>query len=461
MQLNTQVNTQLNTQANMQMNMRLKKSLSWLLGCALAVGVAPASAQELTRVARIQALGKTNAPQDIYDTRVQSPKSALFSPDGKKLYINALEGGQTLVYSFPELKPLTAIDHVFGPADAALFQGETTVFGYPYFHGKSGAYNHFLGKPVEMAVSHGGKYLWVPYYRRSFDVNASSPSALAIIDMQTDRIVRVMPTGPLPKYVAISPDSRQAVVTHWGDNTLGVLDISAPDPKAFRYTAHWVVERQLATDGIQGNRDNNCGFCLRGTVYTPDGSTVLVARMGGGGIAGFEAASGRYLGTVTNIVANPRHMVISHDGATLFVSGNQSGQVGRYKLSALLQALREAGGQRVAGPGGQALAVGPGVRTIELSPDQRSLYAAVNLDAKLARIDLASWAVTSAVEVDPYAVGLAVSPDGQAVVTTSQGRDSGGGGGQSVGIYRVATPAATASTAPNAANNAATNAARR
>jgi DNA-binding beta-propeller fold protein YncE len=361
----------------------------------------------------------------------------MFSQDGKKLYINALEGGQTLVYSFPELQPLKSIDHTFGPADAAIFQNETTVFGYPYFYGKAGQYNHFLGKPVEMAMSHNGKYLWVPYYRRSFDLNASSPSALAIIDMQTDKVVRVMPTGPLPKYVAISPDSRQAVVTHWGDNTLGVLDISAEHPQDFRYSGHWVVERKLPTEGIKGNRDNNCGFCLRGTVYSPDGQTVLVARMGGGGVAGFEAATGRYLGTVTDIVPNPRHMVVSHDGRTLYVSGNQSGLVGRYDLAAVVQALKAAGSQRVAGPGGRSLSVGMGVRTIELSPDQRSLYAAINNDSKLVKIDLSSWSVVARSDVDPFTVGLAVSPDGKTIVTTSQGREMVGG--HSVGLYRDAT----------------------
>jgi DNA-binding beta-propeller fold protein YncE len=257
---------------------------------------------------------------------------------------------------------------------------------------------------------------------------------MAIIDMQTDKVVRVMPTGPLPKYVAISPDSRQAVVTHWGDNTLGVLDISAQHPRDFRYTDHWVVERKLPTDGIKGNRDSNCGFCLRGTIYTPDGRLVLVARMGGGGVAGFDTATGRYLGTVTDIVPNPRHMVISQDGKTLYVSGNQSGLVGRYDLSALVQALKLASGQRVAGPGGRSLAVGLGVRTIELSPDQRSLYAAVNNEAKLVKVDLASWSVVSRSDVNPFTVGLAVSPDGRTVVTTSQGRDTVGG--FSVGLYR-------------------------
>lgn len=414
------------------------KKLFWT-GCMVSMfWVGGALSQEsLVRVARIQALGKTNAPQDIYDARIQSPKSAMFSQDGKKLYINALEGGQTLVYSFPDLQPLKSIDHTFGPADAAIFQNETTVFGYPYFHGKAGQYNHFLGKPVEMAMSHNGKYLWVPYYRRSFDLNASSPSALAIIDMQTDKVVRVMPTGPLPKYVAISPDSKQAVVTHWGDNTLGVLDISAEHPRDFRYSGHWVVERRLPTEGIKGNRDNNCGFCLRGTVYSPDGQTVLVARMGGGGVAGFEAATGRYLGTVTDIVPNPRHMVVSHDGRALYVSGNKSGLVGAYDLAAVVQALKAAEAQRVAGPGGRSLSVGMGVRTIELSPDQRSLYAAINNDSKLVKIDLSSWSVVARTDVDPFTVGLAVSPDGKTIATTSQGREMVGG--HSVGLYRDAT----------------------
>jgi DNA-binding beta-propeller fold protein YncE len=414
------------------------KKFFWA-GCMVSMfWVGGALSQEsLVRVGRIQALGKTNAPQDIYDVRIQSPKSAMFSQDGKKLYINALEGGQTLVYSFPELQPLKSIDHTFGPADAAIFQNETTVFGYPYFYGKAGQYNHFLGKPVEMAMSHNGKYLWVPYYRRSFDLNASSPSALAIIDMQTDKVVRVMPTGPLPKYVAIAPDSKQAVVTHWGDNTLGVLDISAEHPRDFRYSGHWVVERKLPTEGIKGNRDNNCGFCLRGTVYSPDGQTVLVARMGGGGVAGFEAATGRYLGTVTDIVPNPRHMVVSHDGRALYVSGNKSGLVGAYDLAAVVQALKAAGGQRVAGPGGRGLSVGMGVRTIELSPDQRSLYAAINNDSKLVKIDLSSWSVVARSDVDPFTVGLAVSPDGKTIVTTSQGREMVGG--HSVGLYRDAT----------------------
>jgi DNA-binding beta-propeller fold protein YncE len=147
-------------------------------------------------------------------------------------------------------------------------------------------------------------------------------------------------------------------------------------------------------------------------------------------------ASGRYLGTVTDIVGNPRHLVIGRDGEELFVSGNQSGLVGRYKVADIVKALRQAQGQRVAGPGGRVLAIGRGVRTIELSPDQRTLYAAVHLDSRLVRVDLDAWSVSESVDVDPFAVGLAVSPDGAYVVTTSQARETGGIG-QSVVIYQA------------------------
>ena len=399
-----------------------------------AAALEAASGAGLKRTGRIQALGPTGRPGDLYDGGVRSPKSAAFSPDGRKLYINALEGGQTLVYAFPSLKRLAAITHAFDAGDAALFQRETTVFDYPFFNGREGNRNVFAGKPVEMAFSHGGRYLWVPYYRRSYDPNASSPSAMAIIDTRSDRIVRVMPTGPLPKYIAVSPDSTVAVVTHWGDNTLGAIDIRGDDPAQFRYVGHWTVEYRMPVEGLEGNRDSNCGFCLRGTVFTPDGKTVLVARMGGGGLAGFEASTGRYLGTLLDFVPNPRHILISPDGRTLYASGNQSGAIGRYDLSALLRALAGAGGKRIVGPGGETLAVGRGARTIALSPDGRTLYAAINNESRLVKVDLAGWRVVDRATVDPFTVGLAVSPDGRTIVTTSQGR-SGQGGGNSVGLY--------------------------
>lgn len=102
----------------------MKQKLKKLLAGALVCMAASTSAQaELVRFARIQALGTTNKAGDIYDPRMQSPKSAHFSVDGRKLYINALEGGQTLVYSFPQLQALSIINHQFTDDNANLFKG--------------------------------------------------------------------------------------------------------------------------------------------------------------------------------------------------------------------------------------------------------------------------------------------------------------------------------------------------
>lgn len=393
------------------------------------------SPPHLERILRIEAWNRKE-PAVRRDPGVYSPKSAIFSPSGDRLYVNALEGMETLVFSVPDFERIGSIRHRFTARDSALFlNGETTLFDYTYQNGLPGTLNIFNGKPVEMAMSHGGRYLWVPYYRRSFDSNASSPSAVAVIDTWNLSIVRVLPTGPIPKYVAIAPDGNTAAITHWGDNTVALLDIRGDDPMNFSYLHHIVIESRLNIAGIKGDRDANCGYCLRGTVFTPDGKTLLVARMSGGGIAGIDVSSGQYLGTATNIVAGPRHLVIGDSGRTLYVSGNASGRVGRYDLGLLVESIRTSGGTRKPGPGGSSLVVGSGARTIAISPDERYLYAAVNNSSRLVTIDLRQWRIREELPVAPFAVGLAVSPDGALVVTTSQGR-TGQGGGNSIGFYR-------------------------
>ena len=381
-----------------------------------------------------------SAPQDIAfaplkkirDIRgVASPKSVSFHPDGKTFYINALEGMETLVYDSATLERRAVIRHVFTAADAGLFKnGEDTVFGYPYYNGREGRRNIFGGKPVEQAFSHGGKYLWVTYYRRDFDHNASSPSAVAIIDTGSNRIVRVMPTAPLPKMLTPSPDGRTMAIIHWGDNTAGLIDISSGDPADFHYTKHLVSERRLQVKGITGNRDQNCGQCLRGAAFSRDSRYLFIGRMSGGGIAVFDAASGRHLGTFTNVPMTPRHIVRSPDGRTLFVTSSRSGTITALNADKVIESVLSGGKKAYAG---KSIHVGERPRTVALSEDGRTLYAACNGDSSVVRVDVASWKVTGRASVPPYAVGAAVSPDKRLVVTTSQGR--AGKGGQAVAIF--------------------------
>ena len=79
------------------------------------------------------------------------------------------------------------------------------------------------------------------------------------------------------------------------------------------------------------DRDNKSGYCLRGTVFTPDDKYLLVGCMGSnGGIAVIDMETQKYMGRVLGMMANVRHLVI-RDGY-LYLSVNKAGYVQRIPL---------------------------------------------------------------------------------------------------------------------------------
>ncbi|MCR4665903.1 MAG: hypothetical protein K5657_01270 [Desulfovibrio sp.] len=370
--------------------------------------------------------------KNLRSSHIFSPKSAIFTPDGKTFYINSLEGKETLVYDTKTLTLQKVIRHSFSSENSHLFlNGENTIFDYKYntCFGK-GEHNIFSGKPVECDFTHNGRYLWVSYYRRECDNNASSPSALAIIDTKSNEIVRVMPTAPLPKMVVASPDGKYIAVTHWGDNTIGLIDISGDDPASFHYERLLVVGKRLNVAHITGNRDNVCGLCLRGTIFSHDGKYLFVSGMKTGSLHVFETASGNYLGSVSLPVVNPRHFVLNPAGTKLYVTFNVPGKIAEIDVEEILRKVRVRG--KV---GGRVLTVGSGARTCAISKDGRHLYVVCNKSSSISCIDISSWKVVSKSPVAPYAVGLDVNPEETLAVVTSQGRN--GHGGNNVAVFAI------------------------
>lgn len=357
-----------------------------------------------------------------------------FLPDGSKVYVNSLEGFVTLVYDPKELRRIRIIRHRFDESNAALISAQPP-FDYQFQPEHAEQPNIFSGKPVEMEFTHGGRYLWVSYYHRSYDPNSLDPSAVAVVDTSSDSIVAVLPSGPIPKYLAASPDGKWLAMVHWGDNTIGFVDISG-STASYKLGPLVTVEHRLnfqPKPDEKLDRDKQCGFCLRGAVFTADSKFLLVGKLSGGGIAVIDVAQMKYLGTVWGMEPTPRHLALSQDGKTLYVSSNVGGYVSKFETDAIVQA---AGTKH---PSVRALAktkVGYGARTIALSPDGRWVYAAVNGESKLAVLRALDLALIAKIRVDSFPVGLAVSPDGRQVWVTSQGRSLHGG--NSVSVYQIA-----------------------
>lgn len=376
---------------------------------------------------------KPTSADDVYDRTIHSPKSVNILDAKNKFYVHSLEGRVTGVYSLDSFGLKKVIPHAFGPQNGYLFS-ETNYFDYTFRPGTKEP-NVFEGKPVESCFSHGGKYLWVTYYRRTYDPNASEPSALCIIDTDADSIVRVMPTAPLPKMIVCSPDNKLVAVTHWGDNTVGLIDIASENPKDFKVLDNIVVDYRLKMDlGREKpvDRDAECGHCLRGTVFTPDGANLLIGRMGDSGVAVVDVPGRKYLGTLYGMKDNLRHLVIYGD--YLYLSINKHGYVQKTEWKNLLRHFTEKG------PGEPYTAwtnvyVGTGARTIVLRKDGKYLFAAVNNDSKVVVVRTDDMTVVAQCKADSYPVGMDLSEDGHWLMVTSQGK--GNGGGNSVMVYEV------------------------
>jgi len=367
------------------------------------------------------------------DTDVVSPKSVNFHPDGTRFYINSLEGCKTVVYDARTGAKRAVINHRFSKGYGPLWNPPSGYYRFTHYPG--GDSLPFQGKPVESTFSHGGRYLWVPYYRRTFDINAQDPSAIAVIDTRADTICRMLPTGPLPKMVTVSHDGKLVAVTHWGDNTVGLVDVSDADPRRWHHLPPVVVDHKLSLNfslETSVDRDEASGLRLRGTAFTPDDRYLLVGCMGGEGIAVIDVAQKLCIGKIDGIF-NVRHMLI--DGKYLYASINVAGLVCRVPLDNLFNAIEHRNGTHINVAGWQQCQVGMGARTIELSPDGNWIFAACNDASALYVIDARSMTVAGHLAVDSYPVGLGLSPDGCLLVTTSQGKQ--GQGGNAVNMFRV------------------------
>lgn len=384
-------------------------------------------------------------PNDEIDNWVFSPKSARFRADGSRVYINALEAYRTLAYDPRTFRRTRVIRHSFRAVDSSLFRPEAAGRQWGLTTAPEGRHFYqFRGKPVESTFSHNDRFLWIPYYRRDFDQYSTLASAIAVIDTRSNQIVRVLDTGPIPKTVATSPDSKWLAIAHWGDNTVGLIDISSDEPSNFKRRYQVAIGKKLDLSKIDTHdRDHGCGACLRGAVFTPDSRYLVVGRMGGGGLAVVDVTAGRYLGTVWGMPPTPRHLVLSPDKRWLYLSSSLNGSISRYRLLDIVEAARNK--IRKLAPL-QTARSGLATRTIDVSPDGQWIFAAVNKESKIAVLSAPDLKPVMRIDTDSYPVGLAVSPDGSQLWVTAQGRKLRGG--NAVSVYQITTAPAQAKPHP-------------
>jgi YVTN family beta-propeller protein len=218
----------------------------------------------------------------------------------------------------------------------------------PSEFGLEGYEGEYLGSPVEAAFTSDGAYAYVSNYKMyggNLDTAAGDDcdqggwpdSFVYRLDMATLEIDQVIRVGPVPKFLAVTPDDRYVVVSNWCGFDVSIIDVAKG--------------REIERIPV--------GRHPRGIAVSPGSNTAYVAVMGSTDIAvvDLESFSVWYL---EDVGQSPRHLVLSPGGQYLYASLNGEGRLVKIDLTT---------GETVG-----SVATGNAPRSMAISDDGSALY---------------------------------------------------------------------------------------
>ncbi len=275
-----------------------------------------------------------------------------------------------------------------------------TDFGY------DGPDADLRGAPVEMAFSPDGTYAYVSNYKMygpGFDrggTDTCSPadnyddSFLYRVDVETLEIDQVIEVGAVPKYVAATPDGRYVLVSNWCSYDVSIIDVEAA--------------RELGRVPLSRYP--------RGIAITGDASTAYVALMGTFDIAVLDLTAiddadhldvtddrgwphaqdppeldELHLDTLAGVGRSPRHLVLDPDERYLYATLNGEGVVVRLDLET---------GEEV------RVATGSAPRSMDISADGKALYVVNYNSDTVSKVRTEDMSVMQTIDVDDRPIGI-------------------------------------------------------
>jgi len=279
-----------------------------------------------------------------------SPKSVVASQTG-------LFFAQNMMYRHT----ITVYDRSYQLVETIADTVVLSDFGHDDYEGE------YRGSPVEAAFTSNGAYVYVSNYRMygsgfttagGDGCNAGSwpDSFVYRIDtaaLEIDQIIRV---GPVPKFLAVTPDDRYLLVSNWCGFDVSIVDIALGEEIARipvgRHPRGIAIDPSSATAyvAVMGSRDiavidledfsittiENVGRAPRHLVLSPDGSTLYVSLNGEARLAKIDVESGEILASVATGAA-PRTMTISDDGTALYVVNYNSATMSKVRTSDMVE----------------------------------------------------------------------------------------------------------------------------
>ncbi len=251
-------------------------------------------------------------------------------------------------------------------------------YGYPY-------QGRFRGAPVEAAFSEGGKYAWISNYEMSgkgflhpgsdecTPADKVDSSFVYKINTDTLSIENVIKVGSVPKFIAVTPDSRTVLVSNWCSWDVSIIDAA--------------TEKTV--------RSVYLGRYPRGLAISSDSRRAYIAVMGSYDIAVMDLATYR-LSWLRGIGRSPRHLVLSPDDAYLYATLNGEDMVAKIDTATGRVVKKVSTGQRP--------------RSMTRSGDGKYLYVVNYQSDTVSKVDTETMTALETVAVNHHPIGITYDP---------------------------------------------------
>ena len=241
--------------------------------------------------------------------------------------------------------------------------------------------NGLQGGPVEAAVTPDGRSVYISNYsmygpgagREGFDActvaDNVADSTVYRVNVGSLGIDQVIPVGPVPKFLAVSPDGKVLVVSNWCGDSVSIVDTATG----------------------QEVRRVHVGRNPRGVAITADSRTAYIALMGAGRLAVIDLPTGNV--RLTGVVGGgPRHLNLSPDGRWLYITLNADGTVAKFDTTTEEIVAR--------------VATGTQPRSAALAADGANLFVVNYESANVSKIRTSDMTVVQRVSTTTHPIGI-------------------------------------------------------
>lgn len=209
-------------------------------------------------------------------------------------------------------------------------------------------------------------------------VTDSESNTVSVIELNTSKIVKAIPTGSYPHGLRLSPDGEQLFVANVEDGSVSVIDVASLE--------------ELARIPV-GKAPVQVGF-------TPDGTRVYVSLRDENKVAVIDRAT-RQVITKIAVSRNPIQVFATPDGRYVYVANQGSDADPDNRVSIIDVASNEVV---------KTLTVGAGAHGVTISTDGQFAYVTNIKDSSVSVIDTASQTVVRTIPVGEGPNGIAFFP---------------------------------------------------